>query len=86
MSMTIRSFCNIKQYDASTDDGKSVWFFAGDRYKASSLSEVSFDSEGKLSVQRHAPPPFSCVTIFVAGKVSSETLSKATEITRYLDG
>ena len=67
----------LMQYDASTNDGKSVWFFAGNQHKASSLSEVHFDSEGKLSVQKHAPPPFSCATIFVAGKVSSETLSKA---------
>ena len=75
------------QYKEASNDGRSVWLFSGsEEQNASILTEATIDSDGNTVVQSHKPPPFSCVTAFMAGKINSDCLAGALPVTRYLNG
>ena len=70
---------------AGSNDGQSAWFFKGNDQNASMLTEVSIDCEGNSVVRAHKPPPFTCITAFMAGNINAECLSGATPVRRYLE-
>ena len=72
-------------YTAASNDDHSVWLFKGNDQNTSTLTEASVDSNGNTVIQAHKPPPFTCVTAFVAGKISRDCLDAATPVKRYLE-
>ena len=73
-------------YNYSMCHKNSLWLFGGTRDHGSSLIEVSIDNKGKLVYQCHKPPPYSCVTTVVAGRIDSACLTSLKTITKYLSG
>ena len=72
-------------YTAASNDDHSVWLFKGNDQNTSTLTEASVDSNGNTVIQAHKPPPFTCVTAFMAGKISRDCLDAATPVKRHLE-
>ena len=71
-------------HKTDSHDGRSVWMYSGNELNASNLTEASLDNYGNVVVKAHKPPPFSCVTAFMAGNMNTGCLTGATPVTRYL--
>ena len=72
------------EYLLDTNDNRHIWTFEGNARDGSSLKSVSFEGEDGLAVQKHTPPPFSCVSGMVAGDIKRECLTNLEPITNYL--
>ena len=71
-------------YCFTSNDRKSVWILGGNVQNGSSLREVTIDNKGRLTSHSHKPPPFSCITASVAGKVDKSWLASLQPISKYL--
>ena len=65
-------------------DNKHIWMFEGNGRDGSSLKSVSFKGEDGMIVCSHTPPPFSCISGMVAGKIKRECIAALKPITRYM--
>ena len=66
------------------NDNKHIWMFEGNGRNGSSLKSVSFEGIDGLTVQRHTPPPFSCVCRMLVGEIKRECLTGLKPVTKYL--
>lgn len=73
------------QYVEASNDGRSVWLFNGNDQNSSTLTEATVGCDGSTVFQAHKPPPFTCVTAFMAGKINRECLAGSTPVARYLE-
>ena len=71
-------------YESRKSGEDSLWNFTASEYNASALSEVKVDAKGSLSVEKHRPPPFACVTGMFPAKLSPTVLAKGRPIVEYL--
>ena len=68
----------------TTNGKQSMWMFGGTAEHGSCLVEISIDDDGKLVQCKHKPPPFSCVSVMVVGRLSSQLLASRCPIFQYL--